>query len=51
MERNLKTKNPNMRELVCLLRLHGEDFKQVKFLYEHQRSLWKSLKATIISLL
>jgi hypothetical protein len=28
MVRKLKTENPEVRELVCLLRLHGEDLSK-----------------------
>ena len=40
MVRELKTENPEMGELVCLLRLDGEDLS-VDNLENHQRWLWQ----------
>ncbi len=43
MVRELKTEKPEMREFVCLLRLHGEDLEQGN-LENHQRWLWQQFE-------
>ncbi len=40
IRKELKIKNPEMRELTCLLRLHEEDFS-LSNLQDYQRQLWK----------
>ena len=41
--RDIKSKNPDIKEFICLLQLDEEDLSQ-RYLWIHQKNLWKQFK-------